>query len=237
MKGYLRLQNHFTQDFWRSSLPPARRTGRYSERKQATLDTVSTLGSLGLNNPFGVAVDRLGDVYIADTSHNAVTELPYAFVAPINLLEGLAAGTDELPGILPTDLILSAPFASASDQSWLTILDFTNGVVSFGFGTNSGPARTAHIQLLGQTNSITQGLVGTSPFLTDVQLLANSAIQFSFTNNPSGSFTVLSTTNLALPLVDWTVVGAATNISGNEFRFTSQPTGSGQQHFYTVRSP
>ncbi|MGA3265934.1 MAG: BACON domain-containing carbohydrate-binding protein [Verrucomicrobiota bacterium] len=200
-------------------------------------NSVSTLVASGLSDPFGVAVDGMGNVYIADSGNNMIKELPYAFVEPTNLLEGLAAGTDALPAVVPSTVNLLAPFAPTSDQPWLTILGVTKGIVSFGFSANSGPARTAHIQLLGQTNSITQGLIGTPPTLTGIQIFANGAIQFSFTNNPSASFTVLSTTNLSLPLPNWNVVGSATNVSANVFQFTSSPTTGDQQRYYTVRSP
>ncbi len=62
-------------------------------------------------------------------------------------------------------------------------------------------------------------------------------ITFSFTNNPSASFTVLSTTNLLLPLAQWAVVGSATNASSNLFVSTSPATTNDLQRFYTVRSP
>jgi NHL repeat len=185
----------------------------------------------------GVAVDGAGNVYFSDTDNNVIEELPYAFVDPTDKLEGLAAGNDALPVVLPATANLLTPFAPTSDQPWLTITGITNGVVSFAFTANTGPARTAHIQLLGQTIAITQGLIGTPPNLTDVQTLGNGAIQFSFTNNPSASFTVLTTTNISLPLASWTVVGSATNVSSDLFQFTSQPTTNDQQRYYTIRSP
>ena len=198
---------------------------------------VTPLVSSGLQHPSGVAVDGAGNVYIADTMNNAIKELPYALIDPTGKLEGLAAGNDNLPAVLPSTANLLTPFAPTSDQSWLTITGITNGVVSFGFTANTGSARTAHINLLGQTISITQGLIGTPPNLTGVQMLENGIIQFTFTNNPSGAFTVLSTTNVSLPLPQWTVVGSVTNISSDLFQFTSQPTTNDQQRYYTIHSP
>jgi hypothetical protein len=112
-----------------------------------------------------------------------------------------------------------------------------NGVVSFAFSANTGQARIAHISLLGQAIPITQGLIGTPPSLTAIQILGDGSVQFSFTNNPSASFTVLSSTSLSLPLAKWAVAGPATNLSSDLFQFTSQPATNGQQLFYTVRSP
>jgi hypothetical protein len=138
---------------------------------------------------------------------------------------------------LPVTINLLAPFAPTSDQSWLSITGITNGVVSFSFTANAGPSRTAHIALLGQSIPITQGVIGTPPTLTSVQRLGNGVLQFAFTNNPSAVFTVLSATNLSLPLSNWTVVGAATNIASDVFQFTSPPTTNDPQRFYQVRSP
>jgi hypothetical protein len=108
---------------------------------------------------------------------------------------------------------------------------------SFSFTANAGPSRTAHIALLGQSIPITQGVIGTPPILTSVQMLGNGVLQFAFTNNPSAVFTVLSATNLSLPLSNWTVAGTASNSSSNVFQFTSQPITNGAQLFFTVRSP
>ena len=46
-------------------------------------------GLLGILEPLGVAVDGAGNVYIADDYHNAIKELPHAFVDPTARLEGL----------------------------------------------------------------------------------------------------------------------------------------------------
>jgi hypothetical protein len=48
---------------------------------------------------------------------------------------------------------------------------------------------------------------------------------------------VLSTTNLALPLSNWTVVGMASNVGPDLFQFVSQPATNASQTFYSVRSP
>jgi sugar lactone lactonase YvrE len=197
---------------------------------------VTTLVS-GLGSPGVVAVDGSGNVYIGDVLDNGIKELPYAFVDPTPKLEGMAAGNDALPVVLPTTANLLPPFAPTSDQSWLTVTGITNDVVSFSFTANPGPARTAHITLLGQTISITQGLIGTPPALTGAQMLGNGILQFAFTNTPGASFTVVSTANLSLPFTNWTAVGASTEISPGQFQFTSQPTTNDPQRFYGVRSP
>jgi sugar lactone lactonase YvrE len=198
---------------------------------------LTTLVSSGLNEPGNVAVDDAGNLYIADTFNSAIKELPYAFVDPTPKLEGLAFGSDALPMVLPVTENLLPPFAPTSDQPWLTITGITNGVVSFSFTADIGPARTANITLLGQTIPITQGVIGTAPTLTGMQVLGNGVFQFAFTNTPGAAFTVVSTTDLSLPMSNWTVVGMPSNTAPGVFQFTSQPTTNNPQRFYSVRSP
>jgi DNA-binding beta-propeller fold protein YncE len=212
-------------------------TGNSAIKKwTAATSNVTTLAAAGLNSPRGVAVDGLGNVYIADTGNSAMEELPYAFVDPTARFESNTAGSDALAVVLPPTQNLLALFSPASDQSWLTINNIANGVVSFSFTANTGPTRTAHITLLGQTISIIQGVIGTPPTLTALQTPGNGVFQFSFTNNPSATFTVLSTTNILLPLANWAVVGTATNTAPGVFQFTWQPTNAPQSYFI-VRSP
>jgi sugar lactone lactonase YvrE len=199
---------------------------------------VTTIVSLGLANPEGVAVDGTGNIYIADTSDHAIKELPYAFVDPTPKSELAAAGNDALPQVLPATENLLPPFAPTSDQGWLTITGITNDVVSFSFTFNPSSSRTAHITLLGQSIPITQAGAGvTPPILAGPQMLEGGLVQFAFTNIPNASFTVLSTTNLSLPLSNWTAIGAVSNMGAGQFQFILQPASNGSQSFYTVRSP
>ena len=64
--------------------------------------------------------------------------------------------------MLPTTQSLTGPFVPTSDQSWLTIGTCANGVVNFSFTANTGPARTAHITLLGQQITVSQAQASTS---------------------------------------------------------------------------
>ncbi len=203
----------------------------------AASNTVTTLVSNGLSYPFNVAADDRGDVYVADTLNNAVKELPRAFVDPTAKLEGADAGSDALPAVLPATANLSAPFAPTSDQPWLTISGITNGVVSFSFSSSAGTNRAANITLLGQTIPVTQIGIIIPPTLAGATLLANGGFQFAFSNNQGASFTVLSTTNLSLPLTNWTVVGTPTNVAPGRLQFTTPVSTNDAQRFYRVRSP
>jgi DNA-binding beta-propeller fold protein YncE len=133
------------------------------EKWTVVSNALTTLVSSGLNGPSGLAVDGLGNVYLADTDNNDIKELPVAFVNPTPRLEGLAAGSDILPALLPTHENLSAPFTPTSDQAWLTVTGITDGEVSFSFTANTGLSRMAHVTLLGQPISVTQAAGNASP--------------------------------------------------------------------------
>ncbi|HXR46592.1 MAG TPA: hypothetical protein VN784_04055 [Candidatus Limnocylindrales bacterium] len=68
---------------------------------------------------------------------------------------------------------------------------------------------------------------------------ANGAFQFAFTNTPGSTCTVWSTTNVTLPLANWTALGAVTeNPPGSgSFRFTDMQATNLPQCFYRVSSP
>jgi hypothetical protein len=146
----------------------------------AANNTVTTLAASGLSYPIRVAVDAARNVYVADWGNNAIKELPRAFVDPTGKLEGLAAGRDVLPVVLPATANLLAPFAPTSDQAWLTITGITNGVVSFAFDATTSN-RTAHITLLGQPIFITQ-FAGISP----TNLTASAGSPAIFTAGATG---------------------------------------------------
>ena len=94
----------------------------------------STLVSSGLNYAGWRRGGRTGNVYIADTGHNAIKELPRAFMPGGAVSEGAAAGsgTQSLP-VLPTSESLTGLFAPGSDQAWLTIGSVSGVRVPFSF--------------------------------------------------------------------------------------------------------
>jgi hypothetical protein len=201
-------------------------------------DTVTNLVSSGLYNPAAVAVDGAGNIYIG-SSFPFIQELPRAFLDPTPQYQGAIAGSGSLPVVVPATVNFRGWSPPTSDQSWLTITDFTNGVVSYSFTANTGSSpRTAFITMLGQQVPIVQyGQQAYSPMLANVAVISNGGFQFSFTNNPGNTFTVLSSTNLNLPLSNWAVVGVVSNISSDQFQFTA-PTGTNAvQQFYQVISP
>jgi hypothetical protein len=67
--------------------------------------------------------------------------------------------------------------------------------------------------------------------------LPNGSVQFSFTNLPGATFTALATTNVALPINNWTVLGGVAQIAPGQFQFTDAQATNGPKRFYRTRSP
>ncbi len=74
------------------------------------------------------------------------------------------------------------------------------------------------------------------PVLTNLTRLAG-AIQFQWTNLPGSTNIVLSSTNAATALTNWTVLGSATEISAGQFQFNDNQPATNSRKFYRVRSP
>jgi hypothetical protein len=77
-----------------------------------------------------------------------------------------------------------------------------------------------------------------APILLDqATRLGNGAFQFTFTATPGATFSVLGSTNAALPVASWSVLGAATETSAGLYQFTDLQATNQPLHFYRVRSP
>lgn len=101
---------------------------------------------------------------------------------------------------------------------------------------NTGIAVAGRIYLASD-NRVYAFSVPVSPFtVSSLNVQSNGAFAFSFTNAPGVSFTVLSSTNVASPLSNWTSLGSATENAPGQFQFTDQPANNSQR-FYRVRSP
>jgi hypothetical protein len=188
-----------------------------------------------LNSPAGVAVDAAGNVYLADTDNHALKELPRAFVSTTPKLVSAAAGSDALPPVLPTSTNLRPPFAPTSDQPWLTITGVTNGVVSFSF-TATTTNRLAHITLLGEAIPVLQAVTLDPPTIIEPGFVGDGTFQFQFYNyNPAVSFSVLASTNPALPLSSWSPAATPAQVAPGLMQFTDTAA-TNEQRFYILRS-
>jgi hypothetical protein len=67
-------------------------------------------------------------------------------------------------------------------------------------------------------------------------LLGNGNFQFSFTNQSSATYEVLGTTNVSLPVAQWSVLGLPAHLGGGLYQFTDALAPNHAQRFYILRS-
>jgi hypothetical protein len=120
------------------------------------------------------------------------------------------------------------------------VVDAGNDSVLSSFTTDQrGIARLfgAHVDI-GAVES--QIIISTNrALLAGVTVLSNRAFRFSFTNLTGASFTVLASTNIALPVNSWSSLGAAVEspVGSGHFQFTDLQATNSPRRFYRVRSP
>ena len=85
--------------------------------------------------------------------------------------------------------------------------------------------------------TLPSSIVSSTITIGNLVRLGGGAFQFNWTNTPGSSNDVLFSTNVAIPLTNWTVLGAATEISSGYYQFTDPQATNGPCRFYRVRSP
>jgi hypothetical protein len=68
---------------------------------------------------------------------------------------------------------------------------------------------------------------------------STTALQFSFTNTPGLTFSVLGTNNVAAPIATWPVIGTVTNYppGSGQYQFTDPNPATNGQQYYILRYP
>ncbi len=211
-------------------------TGNNALKKWTAATGAVSVPASSLTNLNGVAVDAQEDVYLTVSTTTPAYELARGWVDPSTRIEGPSAGSDSLPPVLPLNESLLYPFEPTYTQP-LTNISVNNNVVSFSFpANNTGALLINTITLLGQAVPILQDPF-VAPFPIYAQRAPGGGFQLQFTNNQGATFTVLTTTNLALPLNQWSVAGAATNIGGGLYQFAAPIPENNPQAYYVARSP
>ena len=76
-----------------------------------------------------------------------------------------------------------------------------------------------------------------TPFLINSLRRPDGVFELNFNATPGASFHVLATTNLTLTASNWAVLGAATEISSGQYRFSDLQSTNQPRRFYRVGSP
>ena len=163
------------------------------------------------NGAFGFFVGNDNDIVGTSNAPIDPLILPLADNGGPTMTVALQAGSPAMDA--GDDAILGSPFNLVTDQR--------------GEPRENG----AHVDI-----GAYETIVATPPQLGGINISSHQTFAFSFTNAPHAIFTVLSSTNLALPVVEWTVVGQPVESSPGVFQFTGLSQTNSQQ-FYQVRSP
>jgi hypothetical protein len=115
---------------------------------------------------------------------------------------------------------------------------FTNGNLLIGYNDNFSSIGTAdNFAIFDNLRVEAPGAFPTPIQLTGLNVVVNGAFQLNFTNAPGASFTVLATTNAALPLSNWSVIGNVTETAPGQFQFSDPQATNNLQRYYRVRWP
>jgi ribosomal protein L11 len=178
------------------------------------------------------------------------TPLPVMLTVTTNSPPTIAitSPTDGASIIAPATITIQAD-ASDADGS-VTNVQFFDGDTSLGNVSSSpydlsvslavGPhalSAVASDNLGATTTTLSVTVTGLTPIvISGATNLPDGTFQFVFTNTPGASFSVLTSTNFALPVDEWTSAGSALETSPGSYQFTDE-TPSIPQRFYRVRSP
>jgi lysophospholipase L1-like esterase len=130
----------------------------------------------------------------------------------------LFGGGDLVPNTSGYTLYTSAPFQAESPVMTLDFADDGLSVVTHVSWIDDVSIYTLPVNISGQMNNSGQ-------------------FQVQFIGDTNLSYTVLGTTNLALPLSAWSVLGPAAYQSGNYFLYTDATATNAPQRFYSVQIP
>ena len=125
-----------------------------------------------------------------------------------------------------------APAYSSGSATQLTVLPEGSIVAR-----NSGGTSYLRVGSNSGIGSYWEIVANTPPVLTGPTRLGNGAFQFGFTSQSGARFTVLTSTNVALPLAQWTSLGSPTESPAGQYQFTDAETANRSQRFYRVTSP
>ncbi len=79
-------------------------------------------------------------------------------------------------------------------------------------------------------------VIGDGPVIGPARKLSDGSFGFVFQGHPGAAFEVLTTTNLSLPLTDWTVLGRPAEIAPGRFQFGDPQAANLPRRFYHLRS-
>ena len=163
------------------------------------------------------------------TNAVAVPDLDFSFPTAVAVaaVDGTSAAYQT--NLSVANLPLSAPWQPGTALWLIWAINY------YGAGSGNGYAidnlrfqATANVVVTQPASPFTIGRISLAP---------GAGATLSFTNTPGLSFTVLSTTNVALPLGQWRAAGPAVEGAPGSYTFTDPASLTNSQIFYTIRHP
>jgi hypothetical protein len=111
----------------------------------------------------------------------------------------------------------------------------TNAVMNLPFGRYYWSVQAVDTSFAGSPFAVEQQFT-IGPRIFGPLLLGNGHFQFSFSNEASVIYAVLGTTNVSLPVAQWTVLGPPVSLGGGLYRFTDTSASGQPQRFYRLRA-
>jgi hypothetical protein len=164
----------------------------------------------------------------------------------VNWATGIDDGDPEIIQSLTFNLTNSNPalFSVAPSLAPNGTLTYTptglSGTATIGVSltddaTAGGPALTTPVQTF--TITVTAPVTPPPPVISSAAMLSNGAFQLTFTNTNNIAFSVLASTDISLPVTNWTLLGASTNLGGGLHGFTDAQATNHASRFYFLRFP
>jgi hypothetical protein len=112
----------------------------------------------------------------------------------------------------------------------------TDAVMNLPFGRYYWSVQAVDTSFAGSPFAVEQQFTVAAPRIIEPLLLGNGHFQFSFTNQSSAVYEVLGTTNVSLPVAQWSVLGLPTHLGGGLYQFTDTGAMGQAQRFYILRA-
>jgi hypothetical protein len=146
----------------------------------------------------------------------------------VSYFGGLFPTTAELYDLATGKWSPTLPLVSGRRDHIAALLPNGKVLVAGGFNTSdTGPT----------TELYDPASVVATPAWLSLAKLSDEKVRITFRDTPGLSFSVLTTTDLAIPVNQWPSVGIAVETSPGHYLFTDSSTANVSQRFFRVRSP
>jgi hypothetical protein len=199
----------------------------YDNTIQRFASNLTPIGAFAanLNNPWGLAFDSSGDLYVSSSGDDLI----YRFT-PSGYGSIFGDGSASLSG--PRGLAFdSGGNLYVANAGSGTIVKITPGGTGSVFA--SGLIEPTSIAIFPSLNLWS----ATAITLNNPLTTPSGTFRFDFTDNPGLAFTVLGTTNGSSPLTNWTILGSVTEVSTGLYQFIDSQATNGSQRFYRIVAP